>query len=492
LGLVRSGYECLTQGAALTCHSFFVHCLMTTLTLAPTVDEALLTKYNQPLPRYTSYPPATELQDGFGSRDFDAAIAVGNYKQTPLSLYCHIPFCDTACYFCGCNTIITQHKAAAEPYLNYLIRNIELMADRTHDRLVHQMHWGGGTPNYLSLEQVDRLWTALAQHFQFAPDAEISIEVNPRQLDRNFVLGLRQIGFNRISFGIQDFNPQVQAAINRIQPEEMLFQGMDWMREAGFESVNVDLIYGLPYQTLATFRDTIRKTIALDPDRIALFNFAYVPWIKPVQKKYIDPTQLPSPSDKLSIFHLSIDELTRQGYRFIGMDHFAKPQDELTLAQAAGELHRNFQGYTTKPESDLIAFGMTAISMLHDVYVQNHKGLQDFYRAIDAQQLPIERGVTLSAEDVLRRAIIMELMCQFELSKEAIETKYHLSFDQDFDEYFAQERHDLEALEVDGLVRLTPNHIEVTSAGRLLIRNVAAVFDTYLRNKQSRQFSQSV
>ncbi|MBE7384794.1 MAG: oxygen-independent coproporphyrinogen III oxidase [Leptolyngbya sp. SIO1E4] len=466
---------------------------MNTLTLTPTFDSALLKKYNQPLPRYTSYPPATELREGFGKADFETAIAVGNYKKTPLSLYCHIPFCEAACYFCGCNTIITQHKAVAEPYLKYLINNIEQVAalsDRR--RVVNQMHWGGGTPNYLNLDQVDRLWTALSQHFQFADDAEISIEVNPRQLDRNYVLGLRQIGFNRISFGIQDFNPRVQAAINRIQPEEMLFQGMAWMREAGFESINVDLIYGLPYQTEVTFRDTIRKAIALDPDRIALFNFAYVPWMKPVQKKHIDPTQLPSPAEKLNIFHLSIDELTANGYQFIGMDHFAKPDDELTLAQQAGQLHRNFQGYTTKPESDLLAFGMTSISMLHDVYVQNHKRLRDFYKAMDAHRLPIERGVILSRDDVLRRAVIMELMCQFELSKAAIESKYHLSFDQDFDEYFAQERQDLKALEADGLVRLTPNHIEVTSAGRLLIRNIAAVFDTYLRHKRNRQFSQSV
>lgn len=354
------------------------------------------------------------------------------------------------------------------------------------------MHWGGGTPNYLTLNQVERLWTALAQHFQFAKDAEISIEVNPRQLSRDYVLGLKQLGFNRISFGIQDFDPQVQAAINRIQPEEMLFQGMAWMREADFDSINVDLIYGLPYQTAATFRETIRKTIALDPDRIALFNFAYVPWLKPVQRQHIDPTQLPTPAEKLNIFHLSMDELTFHGYQFIGMDHFAKPDDELTLAQQAGQLHRNFQGYTTQPESDLLAFGMTAISMLHDVYVQNHKQLRDFYRVMDTHQLPVARGVTLSRDDILRRAVIMELMCQFELSKAAIETKYHLRFDQDFDDYFASERQALKNLEADGLVRLTPNHIAVTSAGRLLIRNVAAVFDTYLGQPQKRQFSQSV
>ncbi|MBE9136438.1 oxygen-independent coproporphyrinogen III oxidase [Nodosilinea sp. LEGE 07088] len=465
---------------------------MTTLTSIPTFDAALLNKYNQPLPRYTSYPPATELTDGFRVADLEAAIAIGNYQQTPLSLYCHIPFCETACYFCGCNTIITQHHEASEPYLNALIQNIEQVATLTQGRVVNQMHWGGGTPNYLTLEQVERLWTALVQHFQFSAEAEISIEVNPRQLTRDYVLGLKQIGFNRMSFGIQDFDPQVQRAINRIQPEEMLFQGMAWMREAGFDSINVDLIYGLPYQTAATFRETIRKTIALDPDRIALFNFAYVPWLKPIQRQHIDPTQLPTPAEKLNIFHLSMDELTTHGYQFIGMDHFAKPEDELTLAQKAGQLHRNFQGYTTQPESDLLAFGMTAISMLHDVYVQNHKRLPDFYRAIAAHQLPVARGVTLSRDDILRRAVIMELMCQFELSKAVIEAKYHLSFDQDFDDYFASERQALKNLEADGLVRLTPNHIEVTPAGRLLIRNVAAVFDTYLRQPQKRQFSQSV
>ena len=466
---------------------------MTASTSPPIFDAALLKKYNQPLPRYTSYPPATELRDAIGATDLKAAIAVGNYKQTPLSLYCHIPFCETACYFCGCNTIITTHKAVADPYLNHLIRNIEQVAAHSdRQRVVNQVHWGGGTPNYLNLEQVDRLWTALSQHFQIAKDAEISIEVNPRYLDFNYILGLRQIGFNRISFGIQDFDPQVQAAINRIQPEDRLFQVMAWMRQAAFDSINVDLIYGLPYQTEATFRETIRKTIALAPDRIALFNFAYVPWLKPLQRKYIDPTQLPPPAAKLDIFHLSIDELTTHGYCFIGMDHFARPDDELTLAQQAGQLHRNFQGYTTKPESDLLAFGISAISMLHDAYGQNYKRLKDFYQAIDRHQLPIARGVTLSKSDILRRAVIMELMCQFELSKAAIEAKYHLSFDQDFDEYFAQERQDLKALEADGLVRLTPSHIEVTDAGRLLIRNIAAVFDTYLRHNRNTQFSQSV
>jgi oxygen-independent coproporphyrinogen-3 oxidase len=462
--------------------------------LLPTVqfDTQLLQKYDQPVPRYTSYPPATELRSDFEAVDFRAAIAVSNYKKTPLSLYCHIPFCDTACYFCGCNTIITQRKSVAEPYLDYLIRQIQQMApliDR--QRLVQQMHWGGGTPNYLSLQQIERLWIELHQHFQFDAKAELSIEVNPKALDRDYLFALKKLGFNRISFGIQDFNLQVQEAVNRVQPEAMLFDVMRWIREAGFESVNVDLIYGLPFQTLETFRHTIRKTLELNPDRIAVFNFAYVPWLKPVQRR-IAASALPSAAEKLAILQMAIETLTQDGYQYIGMDHFAKPNDELSVAQRAGQLHRNFQGYTTKPESDLIGFGVTSISMLNDVYVQNHKRLKDFYRAIDANELPIEKGVSLDLDDRIRRTIIMELMCQFQLTPEDIEEKYHLGFDLDFEAYFAQEQFQLRRLEADGLIRLAPNQIEVTPAGRLLIRNIAATFDAYLPQQSRRSFSRAV
>jgi len=460
----------------------------------PTVqfDSKLLRKYDQPVPRYTSYPPATELKPEFEEVDFRAAIAVGNYKQTPLSLYCHIPFCDTPCYFCGCNTVITQRKEVAEPYLDYTERHIRQMAELIdRDRPVHQMHWGGGTPNYLSVDQIERLWTTINQHFHFDPKAEISIEVNPRSLERDYILCLRELGFNRISFGIQDFNPVVQEAINRIQTEAMLFSVMEWTREAGFESVNVDLIYGLPYQTLHTFRNTIHKTVELNPDRIAVFNFAYVPWLKPVQRR-IPQEALPKGSEKLDILQMAIEELGQNNYQFIGMDHFAKPNDELASAQREGQLHRNFQGYTTKPESDLIGFGVTSISMLHDVYVQNHKRLKDFYQAVEQGVLPIERGVRLTQDDVIRRTVIMELMCQFQLSKDEFEEKYHLSFDQDFDEYFASERWELKKLEADGLIRLSHNHIEVTPAGRLLIRNIASAFDVYLKQKTISNFSKAI
>ncbi len=455
-------------------------------------DRDLLNKYNKPIPRYTSYPPATELAESFDPVEFKAAIAVGNHKQTPLSLYCHIPFCESPCYFCGCNTIITRKKDVADPYLRYLDRNIQQVADLVADqRTVQQFHSGGGTPNYLSPQQMELMWKSITQHFRFEPDAEISIEVNPTYLDAAYVRFLKDLGFNRISFGIQDFNVEVQHAVNRIQPESHLFAVMDWIRATGYESVNVDLIYGLPSQTLDTFRETIEKTIKLDPDRIAIFNFAYVPWMKPIQRR-IPEDALPPPTEKLAILQMVIEQLTSHGYVYIGMDHFAKPNDELSIAQHEGDLHRNFQGYTTKPESDLIGFGITSISMLEDVYTQNHKSLKDFYHAIDADQLPLAKGVLLSKDDQIRRAVIMELMCESQVSKVEIEEKYHLSFDMDFNDYFHQEIVDLKTLATDGLVQIWPDHIEVTETGRLLIRNVASVFDLYLRDRQTHQFSKSV
>lgn len=465
---------------------------MKLLSQAVEFDFNLLRKYDRPVPRYTSYPPATELKEDFREIDFKAAIAVGNYKNTPLSLYCHIPFCESPCYFCGCNTVITQRKEVAEPYLDYIGRDIERIAELVdRDRQVQQLHWGGGTPNYLSPQQVEKLWTKINDNFKLAPEAEVSIEVNPRFLDKNYIFHLRDLGFNRISFGIQDFNPKVQEAVNRIQTEAMLFEAMEWIRDAGFESVNVDLIYGLPYQTLDTFKDTIFKTLKLNPDRIAVFNFAYVPWLKPIQKN-LPKDSLPLALEKLSILQMTIEELTAGGYVFIGMDHFAKPDDELAIAQREGELHRNFQGYTTKPESDLLSFGMTSISMLQDVYVQNHKRLRRYYQAIDNREFPIERGVTLTKDDIIRRSIIMELMCQFQLDKHDVEEKYHLSFDMDFEEYFAQERYDLRLLEADGLLHVSHNKIQVTPNGRLLIRNIASAFDKYLKTQQTDRFSKAV
>jgi oxygen-independent coproporphyrinogen-3 oxidase len=462
---------------------------METLVQTVQFDADLLQKYHQAIPPYTSYPPATELSDNFEAYQFRWDLAQGNTNLTPLSLYFHIPFCQSACYFCGCDVIVTQLKdQVVEPYLKYLSKHIQQISPLIHpSRPVTQVHWGGGTPNYLEPEHLEKLWKIISQRFTIDKKAELSIEINPRYVDRNYILFLRQLGFNRISFGIQDFHPQVQAAIHRIQSEKMLFNVMSWIREAGFQSVNVDLIYGLPYQTLTTFSETIQKTLQLNPDRIAVFNFAYVPWLKPIQK-WISPEALPGTLEKLNILRMTLEELQQAGYQFIGMDHFAKPNDELAVAQQQGRLHRNFQGYSTQQNVEVMGFGMSSMSMLRDVYIQNYKRLKDYYHAIDEHQLPIETGVRLHRDDMIRRHIIMELMCHFQLSKPAIEQKYNL----DFDEYFDLEKTDLTRLQADGLLKIYADSIQVMPVGRLLIRNIAAVFDAYLRNRTLANFSRAI
>jgi oxygen-independent coproporphyrinogen-3 oxidase len=451
-------------------------------------DFDLIEKYGNAVPRYTSYPPATELKDGFTALDWEFSLTESNQRQSPLSLYFHIPFCQSACYFCGCNVIVSTNKNAAKTYIDYLSKEIEFTSQFIDTRRpVTQLHWGGGTPNYLSLEQVESLWETINKQFTFDDKAEISIEINPRYVDRNYIFFLKQIGFNRISFGIQDFNPQVQEAVNRVQPEALLFDVMDWIKEAGFESVNADLIYGLPYQTLSSFKETIQKTIKLDPDRIAIFNFAYVPWMKPVQKN-IPQSALPQPHEKLEIWQMSIQELTDNGYVFIGMDHFAKPNDELAIAQQNSSLKRNFQGYTTQPEAELYGFGLTSISMLEDTYAQNHKRLKDYYQAIDQGILPVSKGFKLSKDDILRRDVIMQIMSSFYLDKSQIESKYHL----DFDSYFAQELIAMRPLIADGLVQSNYDSIVVTNLGRLLVRNIAFLFDTHTPALQEQKLSKAI
>ncbi|HAN73412.1 MAG TPA: oxygen-independent coproporphyrinogen III oxidase [Planktothrix sp. UBA8402] len=451
-------------------------------------DFDLIEKYGNAVPRYTSYPPATELKDGFTPLDWEFSLTESNQRQSPLSLYFHIPFCQTACYFCGCNVIVSSNKNAAKTYIDYLSKEIEFTSVFIDTRRpVTQLHWGGGTPNYLSLEQVDSLWGTINKQFTFDDKAEISIEINPRYVDKNYIFFLKQIGFNRISFGIQDFNPQVQEAVNRVQPEALLFDVMDWIKEAGFESVNVDLIYGLPHQTLSSFKETIQKTIKLDPDRIAIFNFAYVPWMKPVQKN-IPQSALPQPHEKLEIWQMSIQELTDNGYVFIGMDHFAKPNDELAIAQRNSTLKRNFQGYTTQPEAELYGFGLTSISMLEDTYAQNHKRLKEYYQAIDQGILPVSKGFKLSKDDILRRDVIMQIMSSFYLDKSQIESKYHL----DFDSYFAQELIAMRPLIADGLVQSNYDSIVVTNLGRLLVRNIAFLFDTHTPALQEQKLSKAI
>ncbi|MDB9447074.1 oxygen-independent coproporphyrinogen III oxidase [Anabaena sp. CS-542/02] len=450
-------------------------------------DLNMIQKYDTPAPRYTSYPPATELNTEFIAGDFRTAIAASNYRKSPLSLYFHIPFCQTACYFCGCNTVISQNKNIAKPYIEHLAREIKNMARLIdQDRKVLQIHWGGGTPNYLNQEQVKFLWKQITDNFNIDSQAEISIEINPSYLDKDYIFFLREVGFNRISFGIQDFNPQVQIAVNRLQPEELLFDVMGWIKAAKFDSVNVDLIYGLPHQTLQTFRETVSKTIALDPNRIVVFNFAYVPWMKPAQKN-IPQAALPQPQEKLEILKMTIEELTNSKYLFIGMDHFAKQNDELAVAQQNRTLQRNFQGYTTHAGTELLGFGATSISMLHDAYVQNHKQLKNYYQAINSDTLPISKGVKLTQDDIIRRDVIMCIMSHFHLHKQNIEDKYHINFDQ----YFTHELEALAQLQADGLVNISSKDIEVTDIGRLLVRNIAVIFDNYHQTKEQR-FSRAI
>lgn len=452
-------------------------------------SEDMIKKYDKPAPRYTSYPPATEFSHDIDKSEYVRKIIQSNERKTPLSLYFHIPFCENACHFCGCNVIITRRKEVTAPYLEHLYREMDLYKNLidTTSRKVVQLHWGGGTPNYLSDEETVQLFNQTKERFQIDKKAEISIEIDPRHVDRDRIFLLRQVGFNRISFGIQDFNYKVQEAVNRIQPEEMIFDVMSWIRQAGFESVNIDLIYGLPYQTLETFTDTIEKTIKLNPDRIAVFNFAYVPWLKRLQRN-IDEKALPKPEEKLRILQMTIEKLTKAGYVFIGMDHFAKPDDELAVAQRERTLHRNFQGYTTKAEAELFGFGATSISMLYDGYVQNYKVLRDYYETIDDGRLPIERGVYLTEDDIIRRDTIMKLMCHFRLVKGEVEEKFGINFDQ----YFKDELSGLKEMEDDGLVVLYPDRIDITPTGRLLIRNIASVFDIYLKNKKERRFSKAI
>ena len=451
-------------------------------------DIDLIKKYAKPAPRYTSYPTAQEFNEDFTAKDYKEMLIKSNERKTPLSLYFHIPFCESACHFCGCNVIITRRKEVSNPYLQHLYKEMDIVSSYIDkDRKVVQLHWGGGTPNYLEDDQTIQLFKEIKNRFQFDNNAEISIEIDPRHVDRDRLFLLRDIGFNRVSFGVQDFNPKVQEAVNRIQPEEMIFSVMEAIRDAEFESVNIDLIYGLPYQTLESFTKTVEKTIQLNPDRIATFNYAHVPWLKRLQRK-IDETKLPPPEEKLEILKMTIDKLTKAGYIFIGMDHFAKPDDELAISQRERTLHRNFQGYTTHAEAELIGFGATSISMLYDAYAQNAKTLRDYYEPIEEGNLPIKRGVKLNEDDIIRRDVIMRLMSHFQLYKGEIERKYNI----DFDKYFASEIERLREQQEDGLLKIYEDRIDITPAGRLLIRNIAVNFDIYTLSKKEKRFSQAI
>lgn len=448
----------------------------------------LIRKYDKPGPRYTSYPPATEFHEGVKEEEYKKKLLESNERGRDLSLYFHIPFCESACWFCGCNVIISHRKDVSRRYLDYLFREMDMLKTYIDpSRKVVQLHWGGGTPNFLTNQEIRELFSKIRDTFNMDPSAEISVEIDPRYLLEGQLETLRKLGFNRVSMGLQDLDPQVQEAINRVQPESLMKDVMRKLRDLGFESINIDLIYGLPYQTPEKFKTTIEKTIALDPDRVAVFNFAYVPWIKPLQRK-IDPSTLPPPEDKLYILEMTVDMFQSAGYVFIGMDHFAKPNDELAVAQREGTLWRNFQGYTTKKGVDLIGVGATSIGMLYDGYFQNYKTIRDYYMAIDAGKLPIMRGYLLTYEDIIRREVIMDLMCNFQCSFKKVEDMFGISFE----EHFGKELEELKAMESDGLLEVKDRKILVKPEGRLLIRNIAMVFDEHIRNKKELRFSRTI
>lgn len=443
-------------------------------------DINLIQKYNQSGPRYTSYPTALEFSESYNDDDFKAAAA--RYPNKPLSLYVHIPFCHKLCYFCACNKIITRHQHKVDIYLDYLEKEIKYRADLFKDRTVTQIHWGGGTPTYLDEEQSLRLMAMLRKHFNVIDDAEISIEMDPREIELEMLDHLREIGFNRISMGIQDFNKEVQKLVNREQDEEFIFSLMKRARELGFTSTNIDLIYGLPKQTVESFMFTLDRVIELNPDRMSVFNYAHLPSRFAAQIKIKDE-MLPAPETKLEILQKTIETLGNAGYKFIGMDHFAKPNDELASAQAKGELHRNFQGYTTQEDADLLGLGVSAISLLGDSYAQNHKELKQYYTEVEMRGIALHKGLSMTKDDCLRRDVIKALICNFKLEYDRFEQDYQI----DFNQYFAEDLLLLAPLEKDGLLDIGEKGIVVSPRGRLLIRNICMCFDIYSRQQAKRQ-----
>ncbi|WP_295386017.1 oxygen-independent coproporphyrinogen III oxidase [uncultured Thiodictyon sp.] len=444
-------------------------------------DLGLIRRYDQSGPRYTSYPTAVEFDERFDPAAYAAACARSNLSGRPLSLYFHLPFCDTVCFYCACNKIATKDRSLAPPYLERLHREIEMQSalfDR--HRVVEQLHWGGGTPTFLSHDQMQGLMDQTRRHFTLADDAtgEFSIEIDPREADAATVALLRRIGFNRMSLGVQDFDPRVQAAVNRIQTEAQTLEVLDAARAEGFRSISLDLIYGLPLQTAASFLSTLDRIIELTPDRVSVFNYAHLPSRFKPQRR-INEAELPAPEVKLEILQSTIARLGEAGYVYIGMDHFARPDDELTLAQRAGTLYRNFQGYSTHADCDLIGLGVTSIGKVDNTYGQNRRELDEYYADIDAGRLPVFRGLELNRDDLIRRDVITRLICNFQLSMPAVEAAWDIVFA----DYFADALSRLEVMVSDGLLEVGDGTIRILPRGRLLVRNICMAFDAYLANK---------
>ncbi len=455
------------------------------------IDLDLIRRMDRNGPRYTSYPTADRFVDAFGAETYKSWVQrrnIGGIRRS-LSIYVHLPFCSTICFYCACNKVVTRDRNKGRKYLDNLFREIELQAPLFgDDRQLDQMHWGGGTPTFYSMEQLASLHKKLQQHFTLIPDGEYSIEIDPRSVDAAGMFALREMGFNRVSLGVQDFDADVQRAVNRIQSESQTLAVMNAAREAGFLSVNVDLIYGLPKQNILGFNRTLGRVIAAAPDRIAIYNYAHLPARFKPQRRIVD-ADLPAPEVKLKLLGLAAQRLVEAGYVYIGMDHFAKPGDALALAQRNGHLHRNFQGYSTHADCDLLGLGVSAIGAIGPTYSQNHRELESYYDAIERDQLPVARGLELSADDLLRRAVIQALACQFRLSKTSVEIAYLI----DFDRYFSAELADLRSMADDGLVQLDEEWIAVTARGRMLVRNICMVFDKFLRREsESTRYSRVI
>ncbi len=455
-------------------------------------DIDLIRRYDKSGPRYTSYPTAVQFHEGFGEAEYRACVDATNHEAAlrPLSLYFHIPFCDTLCFYCACNKIATKNRAHAVPYLENIHREIAMQGDLfDRSRVVDQLHWGGGTPTFISHEQMADLMAKTRQHFKLHDDdsGEYSIEIDPREVQADTICFLRDLGFNRMSMGVQDFDERVQKAVNRIQSEDQTFKVLEQARDQGFKSVSVDLIYGLPFQTVESFARTVDKIIGAGADRLSVFNYAHLPELFKPQKR-ISEADLPCATEKLEILQMTIEKLGQAGYVYIGMDHFAKPQDELAVAQREGSLYRNFQGYSTHSECDLIGLGVTSISMVGNSYSQNVKQLEDYQRLLDEGKLPVYRGIQLNDDDLLRCTIITQLICQFELEFAAIEQRFGINFS----DYFSTELEEIATMHGDGLLQLDAHSIRVYPAGRFLIRNICMVFDQYLRHKSTQRYSKVI
>jgi len=454
-------------------------------------DQQLIKRYDKAGPRYTSYPTAVQFGDEYTADTYKKFAEKSNQSAQALSLYFHIPFCDTVCFYCGCNKVVTKDRSKAAPYLERVYKEIEMQAKLfDHSRKVDQLHWGGGTPTFISHDEMRELMAVTRKHFNLHDDdsGEYSIEIDPREVSRESIKLLRELGFNRMSLGVQDFNPAVQKAVNRIQSREETLAALTAAREENFKSISVDLIYGLPLQTVESFDQTLDELIEISPDRVSVFNYAHLPERFKPQRR-INEDELPPASAKLEIFKHCMEKLTNAGYVYIGMDHFAKPDDELTIAQNNGKLYRNFQGYATHADCDLVGIGITSIGTIANSFAQNVRTMDEYFAKIDKGELAIFRGVEIDHDDLIRREVIMQLICHFKLNFADIEKRFNI----DFKDYFSAELERYKTMVDDGLITMDQQVIKVTSRGRLLIRNICMVFDRYIKpDEKTERFSKLI